>query len=345
LVCKITILVTTLTLISIKPATATESGCWVTDAHGAKVIRVTPAGVEKFNVTGFYYPVSAAIDIRNGDVWVGDTGDGRLTKLNKNGSILKRVYLGAPARLGIDPRNGAVWVVNWTSNEIVKVSASGNVLFRIPNVSRPRFAAVDPRDGSCWTCDRDTQEVIKINASGSIIFKKKKEGNEKEYVGVGGVVDPKTGQFIMYKTSYMGNPTRIIKFDPRGNEIWRYPATGWMANGFGLAVNANDRSIWVGETFYRRITKLTAAGKLLFHVTDFQFQPWTLSVCPGDNSVYVVGPLGVSHRNTFARLAASGRRIVSEKRIGDGDIYGVAAYAGGVAVEPSSLGRIRALFK
>jgi hypothetical protein len=301
--------------------------------------------VEKFTVSGFDYPVSAAIDVRNGDVWIGDTGDGRLTKLTKNGSIVKRVYVGTPTRLGIDPRDGAVWAVNWESNELVKVSTNGNILFRVPNVSRPRFAAVDPRDGSCWTCDIDTQEIIKINASGSIIFRKKKEGNEKEYVGVGGVVDPKTGQFIMYKSSYMGNPTRIIKFDPRGNEIWRYPRTGWMADGYGLAVNANDRSIWVGETRYRRVTKLTAEGKLLFHVTDLRFLPWTLSVCVGDNSVYVVGDGDISQKTNFARLDASGRRLVSEKRIGDGSIYGVAAYAGGVSVEPSSLGRIRALFK
>lgn len=342
---RATILVISLTLISIKAANATESGCWVTDAHGAKVIRVTPAGVEKFTVTGFDYPVSAVIDVRTDDVWVGDTGTGKLTKLKKNGSILKRVYVGTPVRLGMDPRDGAVWVLNRYLNEIVKVSANGNILFRVPNISRPYFLAVDPRNGSCWTCDRDTQEIIKINANGSIIFRKKKEGNEREYVGAGGVVDPKTGQFIMYKSAYVGNPTRIIKFDPRGNEIWRYPATGWMADGFGLAVNANDRSIWVGETFYRRITKLTAEGKLLFHVPDFKFQPWTLSVCLGDNSVYVVGPLGVSHRNTFARLDASGRRLVSEKRLGDGSIYGLAAYAGGVGVEPSSLGRIRALFK
>jgi hypothetical protein len=68
-------------------------------------------------------------------------------------------------------------------------------------------------------------------------------------------------------------------------------------------------------------------------------------VCLGDNSVYVVGPFGVAQKINFARLDATGRKLVSEKRIGDGSIYGVAAYAGGVSVEPSSLGRIRALFK
>lgn len=100
---RATILVISLTLISIKAATATESGCWVTDAHGAKVIRVTPAGVEKFTVTGFDYPVSAVIDVRTDDVWVGDTGTGKLTKLKKNGSILKRVYVGTPRPAGNGP--------------------------------------------------------------------------------------------------------------------------------------------------------------------------------------------------------------------------------------------------
>jgi streptogramin lyase len=340
---KVTFLMIGLSLVSIKGAYATPAGCWVTDAHGAKIIRVTPGGAEKYTVTGFNYPVTAVIDPRNNDLWVGDTGTGKLTKLNKNGSIIKRVEVGYPVRIGIDPRDGAVWAANRSLNEIAKVSANGNVLFRVGDIGRPYFVAVDPRDGSCWTCDTLRREIIKVDASGSIVFIRKKED---DYVCWNGVVDPRTSQCIMYKLPYMGTRCQIVKFDPQGNEIWRYPdAAGWLPEGYGLTVNPNDGSIWVGETYYFRVTKLTAGGKLLFHVPNLKFQPWAFSVCLGDNSVYVVGHGDIGGKTNFARLAANGAKIVAEKHIAYGAALGVGAYSGEVNIEPVSLGKIKTLFK
>ncbi len=322
---------------------ATESGCWIADSEGGNAIRLAPNGTEKQRVGGFVAPACVAIDPRNNDVWVGDVGDGRLTKLSKNGSVLKRVSVGYPSKIAVDRRDGSVWVATFRRNEIVKVRASGQILFRIAGIESPRFVAVDPQDGSCWTCDLEKKEIIKINANGSIIFRKRKEGSEREYNCQAGVTDPANGQSIMYHVL----PPFIVKFDPYGNEKWRFPKPPRaMADGYGLALDPSDRAIWGGETFKSRVTKITAAGSLLFQVSDLPFQPWTIGVCEHDRSLYVVGcGFGPGGPPNFMRLGPNGVKIVREKRVGSGFLGSVAVYPGAVAVEPASLGKIKAIFK
>jgi DNA-binding beta-propeller fold protein YncE len=330
-------------ILMIAETAATESGCWIANGEGSTVIRLAPNGTERQRVGGFVAPACVAIDPRNDDVWVGDTGDGRLTKLSKTGSVLKRVYVGSPSTIAVDPRDGGVWVAMKYRNEVVKVDANGRILFRIPDVEWPCFVAVDPRDGSCWTCDIWKKEIIKINANGSIIFRKRKEGSEKEYNCQAGVTDPANGQVIMFHVA----PPFIVKFDRAGNEIWRFPKPpAWIASGYGLALDPSDRAVWVGETFHSRITKITATGSLLFQVSDLPFQPWSIGVCKGDRSLYIVGcGFGPGGPPNFMRLGPDGEKIVTEKRVGTGLLGSVAVYPGAVGVEPTSLGKIKAIFK
>ncbi|MBI4866403.1 MAG: PKD domain-containing protein [Candidatus Wallbacteria bacterium] len=102
---------------------------------------------------------------RDQNLWVADTGAGRLVKVNvQTGHTLLAVPLADPRHVAADPASGDCWATESTS-AVVRVTAAGRVVARVGGFVRIEDLAVDGATGACWLVDSSLQKAFRVPRS------------------------------------------------------------------------------------------------------------------------------------------------------------------------------------
>jgi DNA-binding beta-propeller fold protein YncE len=127
-----------------------DGSCWAysEDMLGnGRLTKLNANGVEVLSVAGIKSPRSMAVSYISDDstVWVADSGNDRILKLDSNGNIVVNQYeLFNPSDVSVDQSDGSCWAAIMGSNQLVCLDASGNVLLSTDSIASPLQVAAMP---------------------------------------------------------------------------------------------------------------------------------------------------------------------------------------------------------
>jgi streptogramin lyase len=219
-----------------------------------------------------------------GNVWVADTGNGRLQKFNPSGEYLTKFgtkgsgngQLSNPSDVAIDAA-GNLWVLDSGNSRLQKFNSSGEYLTKFGSkgsgngqFSYPAAVAIDAA-GNLWVTDAGNSRVQKFNSSGEFLAKfgsyGSGDGQLKEPLGI--AADGEGGVWVVDS----GN-SRLQRFDSAGQFVSKIVSSGGPEGQFtesqDIAVDPQGL-LWVAdyescpqspvEAFFPEGEYVTAAGK------------------------------------------------------------------------------------
>ncbi|UCE27008.1 MAG: NHL repeat-containing protein [Candidatus Coatesbacteria bacterium] len=149
---------------------------------GNKIVRVNRKGQLVREFAGFSAPADIAFDANTEKLWICDTGNDRLVKIDRDGTV-KLVFADpgfkSPVLIDVDVETGVVYAVDGVQGYIVKVNTDGELLLYDTGEYNPIDIAFNNySEGSVWVADAEGRRVVKLNA-------------DLEYLDhVGGFFDP-----------------------------------------------------------------------------------------------------------------------------------------------------------
>ena len=157
----------------------TNGNVWVVDNAQAHVTLLSSTGQSLSGTTGYTnltdpssgptlaFPASVAVDA-NHNAWVGDQGDGTLSKITSTGQITGYSCCDAPTGLAID-QAGNIWAANFFGNTVTELSSAGAVLTTTAaggNLVQPQGIAVDG-SGTVWVTSYHGTGLFQLAGSAS----------------------------------------------------------------------------------------------------------------------------------------------------------------------------------
>jgi DNA-binding beta-propeller fold protein YncE len=148
---------------------------------GDRIARVNRNGQLIGEFTGFSGPADIAFDGNTEKLWICDTGNDRLVKIDRAGTV-KLVFsdpgFKSPVLIDVNVENGDVYAVDGVEGYIVKINAGGELLLYDTGEYNPSDIAANNYDDSVWVADAEGRRVVKLDA-------------DLEYINhVGGFFDP-----------------------------------------------------------------------------------------------------------------------------------------------------------
>jgi DNA-binding beta-propeller fold protein YncE len=150
-------------------------GLWVGDEAGTeRVTKVSSTGNILRRVAAVGNPACLSSDSSDGAVWVADSVNDQITKLDGYDGARLLTVSGVDAyALSVNSRDGSVWVADYSNNRIVKLlpnvtdgyavgTDSGSDLI-INGFYRPRAVSVNPNTGVVWVADTFNNKVVRIS--------------------------------------------------------------------------------------------------------------------------------------------------------------------------------------
>ena len=183
----------------------------------------------------FDSPRAVATD-RAGNIFVADTGNGRIQKFSPNGTFVTSIATTDPNGLAID-RAGNIYVAEIGSkHRVQKLAPDGTFIAEwAPKLYGPRRIAIGP-DNSIYVVDSGGNRIVKLSPDGQVLASWGSEGSgDGQFRGLSSVaVDPTT------KRVYVADPvnSRIQIFDSNGKFL-----TKWLVPEWGRPVGFEDLAI------------------------------------------------------------------------------------------------------
>jgi DNA-binding beta-propeller fold protein YncE len=224
----------------------------------------------------FDLPTGIAVDA-NGNVLVGDTGNGRIEKFSPTGTFLSILgskgtgqgQLAGPNGIAVD-RTGNIYVADASNHRVQKLAADGTSIaeWKGPDAGfyGPRRIAIGP-DESIYVVDQGRTRIVKFNPDGKVltVWGTKGNGDGQFDDPTSVAVDPTTDKV------YVADPhnKRIQVFDAKGKFLtkWEMPEWGRPAGFEDLAIDskagrlyassANTNAVFIFDLNGNRIRNLT----------------------------------------------------------------------------------------
>jgi len=224
----------------------------------------------------FDLPTGIAVDA-NGNVLVGDTGNGRIEKFSPTGTFLSILgskgtgqgQLAGPNGIAVD-RTSNIYVADASNHRVQKLAADGTSIaeWKGPDAGfyGPRRIAIGP-DESIYVVDQGRTRIVKFNPNGEVLVAWGSKGNgDGQFDDPTSVaVDPTTDKV------YVADPhnKRIQVFDAKGKFLtkWEMPEWGRPAGFEDLAIDskrgrlyassANTNAVFIFDLNGNRIGSLT----------------------------------------------------------------------------------------
>jgi DNA-binding beta-propeller fold protein YncE len=205
----------------------------------------------------FDSPRGIATD-RAGNIFVADTGNGRIEKFSPGGVFLTTIgtkgtghgQLGEPSGICID-RVGNIYVAEVASNHRVqKLAADGKFIAEwkgpAPGFYGPRRTAIGP-DDSVYVVDQGRPRIVKFSPDGRVLATWGSGGsNEGQFADHTSVAVDWTANKV-----YVADPRnkRVQVFDPDGRFLTTWPVPEWgQPQGFeDLVIDSNRERLYASS--------------------------------------------------------------------------------------------------
>jgi tripartite motif-containing protein 71 len=204
----------------------------------------------------FNSPTGIAVD-SNGNVFVADTGNGRIEKFSSTGAFVTSIgskgtddgRLRAPTGVAID-HSGNIYVADTRVHRVLKLAPDGALIaeWKGPELGfyGPRRIAFGP-DDSIYVVDQGHNRIIKFSSDGQVLATWGEggsgDGQFNDHSSV--AVDPNTGKV------YVADPRnrRIQVFDSNGKFLakWLVPEWGEPAGFEDLVVDSRTGRLYASS--------------------------------------------------------------------------------------------------
>lgn len=220
----------------------------------------------------FDSPTGIAID-GNGNVFVADTGNGRIEEFSPAGAFLASIgskgtghgQFSEPNGIAID-RSGNIYVAEVGNHRVQKLAPDGTFMAEwkgpAPGFYGPRRIAIGP-DDSVYVVDQGHSRIVKFSADGSVMSSWGSPG-----VGDGQFNDP-TSVTVDPATNnvYVADPRnkRIQVFDKNGKFMTKWAVPEWgEAVGFeDVIVDSQARKLYASSTHVNAVFAFDLNGRRL----------------------------------------------------------------------------------
>jgi len=226
-------------------------------------------GDGQFGTSG---PYGIAVDI-SGNVYVADTGNGRIQKFNSNGVFLAKWgsygngdgQFSSPWGITVD-NSGFVYVADAGSDRIQKFTSTGTFVSKFGitgtgdgQLHDPHGIGVDST-GNIYVAEDSNQRVQKFNSNGAYLTKWGSQGSAdgQFWMPNGLAVDSSANVYVTEMNNH-----RVQKFNSSGTFLAKWggygSGDGQVRTPWGIAVD-NSGNVYVAEYSGERISKFTSNG-------------------------------------------------------------------------------------
>ena len=208
------------------------------------------SGSSGFYTGGIYFPIGVTAD-PNGNLWIVDYGDSKLTLLDSSGASLSGTTgwggtsLEFPVALAVDSNHNA-WVANQSANTITKISADGSTATVISCCDGASGIATD-QSNNVWVANYYGNSISEVSSSGSVLL---------SGITGGGVLHPQgiavDGAGTIWVANYRGNSiSEVSGASSAAPGTFLSPASGFGADAsllepYGIAIDASGNA-WVSD--------------------------------------------------------------------------------------------------
>jgi len=304
--CQIAITVILMSIFTVNAHAQYNGECWAADY--TSVLKISGAGGQPMQVTGFIQPLSLSVNPSDGSCWVADTDAVRVRKMSAtgqelavlNGSSEPPVFSTQPSSVSVDPRDGSCWVAVFDT--IYKFSSDAKQLLKVGGFNEP-VITVNPTNSECWVADSNNARVVRLSAA----------GEQLQAMQIEGVTQPK---------SISVNPAdgscwvldafthKVVKLSSDGKVLVATAAAPAGSAIMSTYVSASsDGGCWVAvmiDMMDDQVVKLSADGKQVLSVGGFSM-PSGLAFDPRDNGCWVAD----SNNGQIVKLSSSGQKVTS----------------------------------
>ena len=218
------------------------------------------------------------IAIGNGAVWVANSLDGTVSRIDPNTNAVVQTIPVGNGPSGIIYTAGSIWVANTGDRTVTKIDAdSGKPETTLPIGRRARLRA-----GTLWASERTANRVVRIDPkSGAVVQTRFRSATASTGLAFGGGV-------VWVANSLDGTVSRI---DPTTNSVTGTIATG---NGpAGVAVAADG--VWVSNQFGGTVARIDPRTNQVVRRISVGNRPLGVAVS-GDSVLVSVLQSGAGHR-------------------------------------------------
>lgn len=228
---------------------------WVLDilnSIAGDAVKVSADGQNVGPVVNFISPADMSLDANSGSVWVADSRDKVVAKVDSSGNRLFSIREFAnPIFLSVDERTGACWVADNELNRVTRISSDGTQIFS-PNIefNGIRALVVNSTDGSIWIAEQN--RVLKLNQNGEQEFELSTQFN----LAYRAAVNENTGEIWVIDLS----ASTVSKFSASGEKVFE---VGGFFFPRDLDVNLFDNACLVADTENNRVVRLSSQGQII----------------------------------------------------------------------------------
>jgi DNA-binding beta-propeller fold protein YncE len=214
----------------------------------------------------FDNPHGLAVDSA-GNIFVADTGNGRIEKFSPNGTFVTSIAALDPNGIAID-RAGNIYVAEIGSkHRVQKLGADGTFIAEwAPGLYGPRKIAIGP-DDSIYVVDSGRNRIVKFSPDGQVLASWGSDGSgDGQFRGLSSVaVDP------INNKAYVADPlnSRIQVFDSNGKFLSKWSVPEWReVLGFeDLAIDSDRGRLYASSAHMNSILVFDLQGNRLGTVT------------------------------------------------------------------------------
>jgi DNA-binding beta-propeller fold protein YncE len=144
-----------------------EDAVWVADRAQGKIYKLTEEGTIRAQLGGLQKPTAVAVDGRRGEVYVACANSVVRCDRWAQPIVTFYGYKN-PQSLAFDDGYGFLWIADTGNGRIVKINPSGEVLAESRVLEKPSAVTTNPRSAFCFAADVEAGKIVSLKTDGTV---------------------------------------------------------------------------------------------------------------------------------------------------------------------------------